>query len=85
MGNTICITPNRYFFRQYKKEVNGSIKEISDYCHLKAIVGKGKFMGTVVGSHKSEKEIIDLKTLDGAVEVSKFEFESVLKEMKANG
>ena len=79
----MLITPGRYFQRSYEKTIMGEIKQVSDLFHVKAIVGKGKLMGTVVSSHKAERSVAEIKTFEGAIEISKFDFEMALKELEA--
>ena len=73
------IKTDTYFFRDFDKTMpDGTVRRVNDYVHLKQKIAPTKFIAAVVGEHRTEKAVIDIKTLEGAQMISKFEFEKII-------
>ena len=71
-----------YLERSFDKTLpDGSVKHVNDVVHLKQKVAPTKFQATVLASRKRYSDVIDIKTLEGALELSKFEFEELARSI----
>lgn len=78
----MLITSGLYLQRSFMKELpDGSARQVNDCVHLKEKVAPTKFVATVVGSRKRSKEVIDISTLEGAEELTKHEFEELVRSL----
>lgn len=71
-----------YLERSFDKTLpDGSVKHVNDVVHLKQKVSPTKFQATVLASRKRYSDVIDIKTLEGSLELSKFEFEELARSI----
>ena len=78
----MLITSNKYFARNFDRTLpDGTVRHVTDVVHLKQKVSPTKFQATVVSSRKRNSDIIDISTLKGSEEISRHEFEELVRSL----
>ena len=78
----MLISTGLYLQRSFEKSLpDGTTRQVNDVVHLKEKIAPTKFRATVVGARSRHSEVIDICTLEGAVELKKHEFEELVKSL----
>ena len=78
----MLISTGLYLQREFDKTLpDGTTRHINDVVHLKEKIAPTKFRATVVSARTRSSEIIDISTLEGAIELKKHEFEELVKSL----
>ena len=78
----MLITSGLYLERSFDKTLpDGTVKHVSDVVHLKQKVAPTKLQATVIAPRKRYSDVIDIATLEGAIELKKHEFEELAKSL----
>ena len=78
----MLITSGLYLARSFEKTLpDGTSRHVDDVVHLKEKIAPTKFAAMVVGTRKRYSDIIDVRTLEGAQEITKHEFEELVRSL----
>ena len=78
----MLITSGLYLARSFEKTLpDGTSRHVDDVVHLKEKIAPTKFAATVIAPRKRYSDIVDIKTLEGAQEITKHEFEELARSL----